>query len=649
MSNSFLETVRDAPLVADGAMGTQLYANGVLFTTNYDELCLSRPELIKRVHSEYLKAGAQLIESNTFGANRFRLQRFGFAERVREINAAGVALAHQAVSEAPQRAFVAGAIGPTGLNMKSLPTEERDAIRAAFVEQVEGMVSGRHKPDVLAIETMRHPDEVQLAMSAARSVSDLPLMVMVSYDAFGTMADGTTPERMAELLAQWGADIIGVNCGDGPAGVYENIEKMRHVGLPLAAMPNAGLPRRLDGRMVYMATPEYFGVYSKRLIKLGVRVVGGCCGTTPEHIRELVGSVKMRAAAQASQSVEAEGPSGAIEGATPVPPPGVEVLSVSQKSRLGSKLGKRFVASVEVNPPSHLSLAKTLDHVRMLQRSGVDAINIADGPRASARMGNLAMAVRVEQAVGIETILHVCCRDRNILGMVAHVLGAHELGIRNLVVITGDPPKMGDYPSCTPVYDMDSVGALRMIRGFNHGRDPGGKAFGGATSFLLATGAEPAAMDYEGELAKLRRKVQAGAELVMTQPVYEPAVLERFLDDIAPLNVPVMVGLCPLISFKNAEFLHNEVPGMQIPEAIRERMRKVGTGEPARREGVRVARDMLEAVRGRVAGAYVMPQREYYESALEVLDGFLDSSLDRALVEQAGEGDARKAAATDGR
>jgi methionine synthase I (cobalamin-dependent) len=621
MTAGFLETVRDTPLVADGAMGTQLYANGVLFTTNYDELCLSRPELVKRIHGEYLKSGAQIIESNTFGANRFRLQRFGFAERVREINIAGVSLAHQAVSEAAQRAFVAGAIGPTGLNLKSLPAEEKDAIRAAFVEQAEGMVAGRHKPDVIAIETMRHPDEVQLAMSAVRSVTDLPLMVMVSYDAFGTMADGTSPERMAELLAQWGADVIGVNCGDGPAGVYENIDKMRHVGLPLVAMPNAGLPRRLDGRMVYMATPEYFGVYAKRLIKLGVRVVGGCCGTTPDHIRELVGSVKMRAAA--AQTSEGEGPSDSVEGGTPVPPPGVEVVALAQKSRLGSKLGKRFITSVEVNPPSHLSLTQTLDRVRMLKRSGIDAINIADGPRASARMGNLAMAVRVEQSVGIETILHVCCRDRNTLGMVAHVLGAHELGIRNMVVITGDPPKMGDYPTCTPVYDMDSVGALRMIRGFNHGRDPGGKAFGGATSFLLATGAEPAAMDYEGELAKLRRKVQAGAELVMTQPVYEPAVLERFLDDVAPLGVSVMVGLCPLISYRNAEFLHNEVPGMQIPEAIRERMRKAGTGEPARREGVRVAREMLEAVHKRVAGAYIMPQREYYESAIEVVDGYL--------------------------
>ncbi len=624
MSNGFLDAIRDTPLVADGAMGTQVYAQGVLLTTNYDELCLSRPELIKRIHVEYLRAGAQLIESNTFGANRFRLLRHGFADQVRAMNAAGIALAAAAIVEAGHPAFIAGAVGPSGLNMKGLPLSEKDAVRAAFVEQVEGMLSGTAQPDLIAIETMRHPEEVQIAIEAVKSCTKLPMMVMVSYDAFGTMADGTTPERMAELLAHWGADVIGINCADGPATVYENIEKMRHVALPLVAMPNAGIPRRLDGRMVYMATPEYFGVYAKRLIKLGVRVVGGCCGTTPEHIRELVGAVKMRSASGGVQNSDGETNPSAIEGGTLTPAPGIEPSPVAEKSRLGSRLGNKFVSSVEVNPPAHLSLQKTLDTVRMLKSAGIDAINIADGPRASARMSNLAMAVRIEQAVGIEAILHMCCRDRNILGLISHVLGAHELGLRNLVVITGDPPKMGDYPACTAVYDMDSVGLLRMIRGFNLGRDPGGKAFGGATKFLLATGAEPAAMDYEGELSKLRRKIEAGAEFVMTQPVYDPAVLTRFLGDIRGMNVPVMVGLCPLVSFRNAEFLHNEVPGMRIPDAVRERMRRASSKEDARREGVRIAREMLDAVRDKVAGAYIMPQLGFYESAVEVLDGYLD-------------------------
>jgi homocysteine S-methyltransferase len=369
-------------------------------------------------------------------------------------------------------------------------------------------------------------------------------------------------------------------------------------------------------------------VYANRLLKLGVRIMGGCCGTTPDHIRSVVGAVKMRA----HGSLPPDEPKAQVEGGgCPTPPPGVSVTPREQKSRLAAHLGRRFVVSVEVNPPAHLDLGKTLQAVRMLKEGGVDAINIADGPRASARMSNLAMAVRAQEQ-GIETILHVCLRDRNLLGTVAHVLGAHELGIRNLVIITGDPPKMGDFPDCTAVYDLDSVGLLRVVRGFNHGRDPGGKAIGGATRFLLATGAEPAAMDYEREIAKLKRKIEAGAELVMTQPVYDPAVLERFLQDVEPLGIPVMVGLLPLASHRNAEFLHNEVPGMRIPDHIRERMRRAGTGTPARKEGVAIAREMLAAVRHRVAGAYVMPPLERYEAALEVVDGFLDPPAEAAAI-----------------
>jgi homocysteine S-methyltransferase len=622
MTSGFLEALREAPMVADGAMGTQLYEHGVLYTTNYDELCLSRPALVRRIHADYLRAGAQLLETNTFGANRFRLQRQGFEGLVEAINVAAVQLAREAIAEAGTRAFVAGSVGPTGLNLKGLPDKDRAEIRAAFEEQIRALVTGG--VDVLVLETMRQPEEMRLALEAARAQSDLPRVALVSFDAFGTMADGTPPEKMAELLAEWGADVVGVNCGDGPSGIYEMVERMRGPGLPLAAMPNAGIPRRVEGRFVYMANREYFGVYANRLLKLGVRMVGGCCGSTPEHIRAVVGAVKMRAHA----SIAPEEPKAQIEGGgCPTPPPGVTVAPREEKSQLAANLGKRFVVSVEVNPPAHLDLSRTLQGVRMLKEGGIDAINIADGPRASARMGNLAMAVRVQETVGIETILHVCLRDRNLLGTVAHVLGAHELGVRNLVIVTGDPPKMGDFPNCTAVYDLDSVGLLRMVRGFNHGRDPGGKPIGGATRFLLATGAEPAATEYERELAKLRRKIEAGAEMVMTQPVYDPAVLDRFLQDLAPLQIPVMVGILPLASHRNAEFLHNEVPGMRIPDAVRERMRKAGSGTPARKEGVAIAREMLAAVRDRVAGAYVMPPLERWESALEVVDGFLDPSV----------------------
>lgn len=630
---AFLDALRDHPLVADGAMGTQLYERGLLYTQNYEEVCVTRPDLIKGIHKEYLRAGAQVIETNTFGANRYRLEKFNLEKRVKELNEAGVRVAREAVAESnAAQAWVAGNIGPTGLpTLKGLTQQDFADIRTAFEEQASAL-SGA---DLLVIETMRSPEEMRLCIEAVRAATDLPLVAMVSFDAFGTMADGTTPEAMADRLAQWGADVIGVNCGDGPAGVFDTLERMRGVGLPLAAMPNAGVPRRIEGRMLYMANPEYFGVYARRLIKLGVRLVGGCCGTTMDHIRRVANAARMHAHEGAATPTDG----GSIRTSTPAPAggtaepndptlsvtavepaPGARVVPLAERSPFAAKLGKQFVVSVEVNPPAGMDPSKAVAAAKHLLANGADVINIADGPRASARMGNLALAVKLLRE-GVEPLLHVCCRDRNTLGLVGHVMAAHELGVRNLVVITGDPPKMGDYPDCTAVYDLDSIGLLRLVRGLNHGRDPGGKALGGVTEFVLATGAEPAAMDYPREIARLRKKIEAGAELVMTQPVYDPAVLERFLDDVSPWGVPVMVGILPLASHRNAEFLHNEVPGMRVPDEVRERMRLVGSGPQARKEGVRIAREMLMAVRGRVAGAYVMPPLERWEMALEVIDG----------------------------
>jgi homocysteine S-methyltransferase len=407
------------------------------------------------------------------------------------------------------------------------------------------------------------------------------------------------------------------------------------IGLPVLASPNAGLPRRVDERMVYVSTPEYFGVYAQRMFRVGVRLAGGCCGTTPEHIRRIAASARMMAGFAGDLGAKSEDepdiggdPYGAI-GASVVPPailPGaLQPTPFDQRSELAAKLARgRFVVSVEVSPPMGLDAARAIAAAKSLKKGGVDVVNIADGARAQARMSNLALAVRVQREAGVEAILHVCGRDRNLLGTIAHLLGAHDLGVRNLVIITGDPPKMGDYPDATAVYDVDSIGILKLAARLNHGVDPGGKPLGATTRFLLATGAEPAALNYGRELARLRAKKAAGAELVMTQPVYSPEVLDRFLDDVAPLGLPVLVGILPLASYRNAEFLHNEVPGMQVPDAIRERMRKAGSGPDARKEGVAIAREMLGAVRHRVAGAYVMPPLERYELALEVIDGFLD-------------------------
>jgi homocysteine S-methyltransferase len=630
----FAVALREGPLVFDGAMGTALYERGLLYSQSFDEANLSRPDLVRKVHQSYVAAGADAIETNTFGANVYRLRPHGLEAKVREINLAGVALAREA---AGQEAYVTGAIGPTGLQLKTLRSEEHAEIRRAFAQQAECLIEAG--VDALVLETFRQPDEMRLALEGVRAVvgPEFPVIAMVSFDAFGTAADGSGPESLAERLAGWGSTAIGVNCADGPAGVYEMVVRMRGPGLPLVAMPNAGLPRRVEGRFAYMATPEYFLLYAKRLFKAGVRVVGGCCGTTPEHIRKIATAARMVGADDGGTGVSGgggmreereEGGHGERAIASAVdriePPPGVRVLPLAEKGVLGRMLAAgQFVVSVEVNPPPGLSLDSAISGARMLRDGGVDAINVADGARASARMGNLALCVRIAERLGMPALMHVTTRDRNLLGLVAHLLAAHELGVHDLVIITGDPPKMGDFPDATAVYDLDSIGLLRLAYGLNHGLDPGGRPLGKATRFLLATGAEPAAKDYDRELRRLEQKRNAGAELVMTQPVYDPAVLDRFLDDVRPLGIPVLVGLLPLASYRNAEFLHNEVPGMSIPDDIRERMRKAGGGAAGRREGVAIAREMLAAVKDRVQGAYVMPPFGRYELALDVVRGIV--------------------------
>jgi methionine synthase / methylenetetrahydrofolate reductase(NADPH) len=625
-----LEAIRQGVLVVDGAMGTQLYERGVLYSVCFEELNITRPELVQRVHEDYLRAGAQAIETNTFGAHAMRLEKHGLASRVREINLAAVQVARKAAAHVPSaRPYVMGAVGPSGYFLGEASHEDLAKVKSAMLEQALALVEG--EVDALVIETVRQTSELRVGVEAlaVAAAGKIPVIASVSLDEHGLMADGTTALEIARLAKEWGAQIVGVNCSDGPMGVMTAVEQMAPAGLPLYAVPNAGLPRRVDDRMVYISTPEYFGVYARRMFKLGVRMVGGCCGTTPEHVKRIAGAARMAGAAMDKE--EGEGSWSAIEarpeGAwTSIPPEGqagIRPLPRAQKSLLAAKLGREFVVSVEVNPPVGLDPSRAIDAAKMLKAGGIDVINIADGARAQARMSNIAMAVRIQREAEMETILHVCGRDRNLLGTLAHLLGAHDLGLRNLVIITGDPPKMGDFPDASAVYDLDSIGILKLAYRLNHGVDPGGKPLGGVTSFLMATGAEPAALNYGRELERLEHKKAAGAELIMTQPVYDPVVLGKFLDDIEPLGLPVLVGVLPLASYRNAEFLHNEVPGMQVPEAVRDRMKKAGSGAAGRKEGVAIAREMLQAVRGRVAGAYVMPPLERYELALEVVDGFL--------------------------
>ena len=617
----FLEAVRSGVVVLDGAMGSQLYERGVLYNACYEELNVSRPELVTRVHEDYVRAGAQAIETNTFGANALRLEKYALQGRVRELNAAGVKVARAAAGTS---AYVLGAIGPSGYFLGEASPEDLTKVRAGFAEQARALVEAG--VDGLVVETMRQTPELRAAVEVAvQAAGGLPVIASVSLDESGRMAEGTGAEEVARLAREWGASIVGVNCSDGPMSVLAAAEKMVRIGLPVMAAPNAGLPRRIDERMVYVTTPEYFGVYAHRMVQVGVHLVGGCCGTTPEHIKRIAASARMAGPREPEARVEEQPRSDITSVAPSVLPGALQPTPLAQRSMLAAKMAQgRFVVSVEVNPPVGLDPSRAIAAARMLKQGGVDVVNIADGARAQARMSNLALAVRLQREVEIETILHVCGRDRNLLGTLAHLLGAHDLGVTNLVVITGDPPKMGDFPDASAVYDLDSIGILKLAARLNHGVDPAGKPLGSSTRFLLATGAEPAALNYTRELSRLREKKAAGAELVMTQPVYDPIVLGRFLDDCAPLGLPVLVGLLPLASYRNAEFLHNEVPGMTVPEAVRERMRKAGSGASARKEGVAIAREMLGAVRHRVAGAYVMPPLERHELALEVLDGFLD-------------------------
>lgn len=608
----FLDAIKRSIVVFDGAMGSLLYERGVFVTQNFEQLNVTRPDLVKKVHADYLAAGANVIETNTYGANRFRLERYGLVNEVRNFSLAGARIAREVAGDA---AYVAGSIGPTGIVPGVATRDDLAAAAETFTEQAAALAEGG--VDLFILETFRHLDEIKIAIDAARRAAPgLPILASMMFDPTGTVADGSEPERVALTLRSFGVDLLGVNCGDGPQLALAMAERMVSAGLPLCVQPNAGLPRTVDGRQLYMATPEYFDVFARRMIQAGAVMIGGCCGTTPEHVKWMAKSARMLRGAAAPEAA-------ARPHVTMDAPAGIEPTALADRSAFAAKIAAgEFVVSVEVNPAPGLSPDSALKAAKMLIDSGVDIVNVADGPRATARMTNLAFCALLLSRYGIEPLLHVCGRDRNLIGQMAHLLGAHAIGIRNLVIITGDPPKVGDYPEATAVYDLDSIGLLHMASSMNRGLDPAGKPIpGGKTSFLLATGLEPGAQDLDKEIARLERKRAAGAEIIMTQPVFQQDLLERVLKRIEHLKMPVLVGVLPLVSYKNAEFLHNEVPGMQIPEEIRERMRKVPGGVEARKEGVKIAREMLFAVRDRVQGAYLMPPLGKYELALEVLDG----------------------------
>lgn len=614
--SSFLEILAERPLLFDGAIGTELYGRGVYLNHSFEELNLTRPGLVLDVHRRYREAGAEVLTTNSYGANRVRLEAFGLADKTVEINRVAAELTQQA---AGRKAWVAGSIGPTGLGTASFLGPAADGVREQFREQMGALIEGG--ADMLLLETFSLLTEAHLAVAVAREhFSETPLVVTMRFEPDRKLSDGSDPEAVAESLVAWGAAVIGANCGRGPELVFEVGRRMVGYGVPVLCQPNAGTPEALEGRTLYVANPEYFGVAGRRMLKAGIAAVGGCCGTTPEHIRRMRGAVRMMGGAievvrdeeDRAESTVARRHEQAV---------GVERVPLAERSRLARKMAAgKFVVSVEVNPPQGLDPQSSLDAARMLHEFGVDVINIADGPRASVRMSNLALALKVKEELDLEVLLHVCCRDRNLLALQSDLLGAHALGLRNLVIITGDPPKVGDYPDATAVYDLDSVGLLHWVRGYNHGLDPTGRAIGEPTRFWVATGAEPAAMDYDREIRRLEKKAEAGADFVMTQPVYDPRRVERFLDDTKHIGLPILLGLLPLANHRNAEFINANIPGMTVPEDILARMKSAGTGEPARATGIRIAQEALGELRDRVQGAYIMPPLGHYEMVPAILE-----------------------------
>jgi methionine synthase / methylenetetrahydrofolate reductase(NADPH) len=614
---TFADIFASRPVLADGAMGTVLYARGVFINRCYDELNLSDPNLILSIHEDYLHAGAEIIETNTFGANRFRLSRHGLSAKVAEINAAGVRLAKQAVEHLREKqageAWVAGSVGPLGVRLEPLGKTGLEEARAAFAEQIYALVQAG--VDMLVIETMPALNEAREALIAAQETApDLPVLVMVTVDDESNCLDGSSPQHAAALLTEWGAGAIGANCSTGPATVLTAIEAMRGATtLPLAAMPNAGMPRAIEGRNIYLCSPEYMASFARKAIGAGAQIVGGCCGTTPNHTRAMRSAMR---AIDAQAKVSDGHSTVALETETPPAPLG-------GRSRIGSLVEQgQFITLVEIVPPRGINCVKEIEGARVLAQLGVHAINVPDSPRASARMSAQSLCIQIQQHTGIETVLHYTCRDRNVLSIQSDLLGASSIGLRNILCLTGDPPKLGNYPDATAVFDVDAIGLVNIVRRLNHGLDIGSNSIGASTNFTIGVAANPGVPDIEHELRRFAYKVEAGAEYAITQPVFDLRLLEEFLRRIEEFRIPVIAGVWPLTSLRNAEFMKNDLR-VSMPEEIMLRMAQAQNPEAARQEGIKIAQEMLEAVRPVVQGVQVSAPFGRYNVAAEVIASVL--------------------------
>jgi methionine synthase / methylenetetrahydrofolate reductase(NADPH) len=605
----FLGELDTRVLVCDGAMGTMLYGRGVFLNRSFDELNLTQPDLVAEVHQAYARAGADVIETNTFGANRVKLGAFGLADRVHAINVQGARIARHAARDS---VYVAGAIGPLGIRIEPWGKTGVDEAEQCFREQASALLEGG--VDLFVLETFRDVNELGAAIRAVRSVCALPIVAQMTTEEDGNSLDGVAPETFVPRLEQDGADVVGLNCSVGPAAMLETIERMSHVAhVRLSAQPNAGRPREIEGRNLYLCSPEYMASYARRFITSGVRLVGGCCGTTPEHIRHI--KMAARALAPAAVRQKRDPASGIVR--TPVVTP----VARAEKSRMAYALARGgFPISVELLPPRGYQAATLIEQARQLKIRGIDLVNIPDGPRASARMSALAAALLVQQQAGVETILHYACRDRNLLAMQSDLLGAHSMGVRNVLLVTGDPPRIGDYPDATAVQDVDSIGLTNVVAQLNRGLDIGGQPIGEPTAFHIGVAVNPGAFNLDEELRRFDYKVKAGAEFAITQPVFDVAEFEAFIARVRAHAIPIIAGILPLESTRHAEYMGNEVPGVRVPEVVMERMRRAENDGRAAEEGLTIAREIAAQIRPVVQGVQITATPKAIDVALGVID-----------------------------
>ncbi len=605
----FLQRLKRGTILGDGAMGTQLHARGVSFERSFDELNLTQPRIVEEIHRAYIAAGAEVIETNTFGANRIRLARYGLEGKVSEINRKAVKLARDAREVVGEPTFLAGSVGPIGQQLEPMGQITLAQAQQAFQEQIEGLLEGG--ADLIILETFTNLPELLAAVRAARTATaDLPIVAQMSFAEDGLTLAAEEPSQVVAALQDEGVDVIGVNCGVGPQVALNVVETMRPLTRkPLSAQPNAGLPARVEGRFFYFATPDYFADFARDAQQAGVGYIGGCCGTTPAHIAAMRDALKPKATTQAAARQQ---PS-----TSPIP---IDLTPSDQlpPTPFAQRLQKRdFVISVEIDPPRGLNPAKNIAGAQLIKDAGADAINIGDSPMARVRMSALTLAVMIQQQVGIDTLIHFTSRDKNLMALQAELIGAHALGVRNIIALTGDPPNVGDYPSATGVWDVDSIGLIKIIARLNQGFDWLGTSIGKPAAFTIACAVNPSAEDLDHELDRFKQKIDAGAHVAMSQPLYDLKTLERFFERTGPLPIPFLLGVLPLQSSRHAEFMHNEVPGIVVPEQLRDRMRRAG--ENGIQEGLDQSRELLEETRDLVQGVYLMPSFGRYEMVAELV------------------------------